>query len=569
MTDFIPPTPQNAVQQKFPPTPNQQSTLALAPPQPPNSTAGRPTDPGNPQSARPTAASNATRLMCAGVYLQASFRQDVIKVLLKQAYRTVAPSYGYDAVAVLGHALAARRLKRKQVLTIIVGVLALQILVGMGVIRFSVDIVGSVWLLWAVPLLRRVSTLELLATTLRRGDAGHPGFDGSHPPNKALNPGLAAKIATQQQGTVEGNVVVYGGYTPFIGAGTSLRDWSFPTVLVGAPVNPLARHADRSLRDTPADGGAVTEEEREPAIPFTVDEITGYVQTRLTAELRDDPELRQRLPLTVDRRHYLKALPAPVKRRRWRKSLLYTEAEQVTARRALGTANGSGEDRERYHSAREYLSIRIRSWDGELVTTIFADFDVRGGTLYSEFYSYVLPPIVSGFHLVDQMPDGFRPRLLGRVGWDLVGGLPRALIGRAGWTAKRLIRLAWRWLKGASRPKRDGGWTDMGLARYTLDLVDTGALVSLRELAASDEYHHFFQEADTTKYMMIVERRLFEAVHGFLREHHIDTADFDDRQTNILNSYGDAVHYGEGNLVQGGQGHRITHQTTQKRGTGN
>src|ERR1700735_4751802 len=67
--------------------------------------------------------SNATRLLSAGAYLERSFRKDAIRELVTHRFRVVAPSYGYDAVTVLAHALAARSLRRKQILGAIAGLL--------------------------------------------------------------------------------------------------------------------------------------------------------------------------------------------------------------------------------------------------------------------------------------------------------------------------------------------------------------------------------------------------------------------------------------------------------------
>ncbi|MGV9419230.1 hypothetical protein ACWDO6_17135 [Streptomyces sp. NPDC003674] len=72
----------------------QQPTPAAAPSAPP------PTPPH---------ASEATRLLCAGVYLDPDYRDRVIDELHLNEQRFVAPSLGLDAARVLAHALRARR----------------------------------------------------------------------------------------------------------------------------------------------------------------------------------------------------------------------------------------------------------------------------------------------------------------------------------------------------------------------------------------------------------------------------------------------------------------------------
>lgn len=55
--------------------------------------------------------SEATRLLCAGVWFDSEFRRRVIEQLVEHEERPIAPSLGIDALPVLAHALRARRLE--------------------------------------------------------------------------------------------------------------------------------------------------------------------------------------------------------------------------------------------------------------------------------------------------------------------------------------------------------------------------------------------------------------------------------------------------------------------------
>ncbi|MFJ3954382.1 hypothetical protein ACIPXV_30830 [Streptomyces libani] len=59
----------------------------------------------------PPGASEATRLLCAGTYMDDSFRDAVIDELYVHEERFAAPSLGIDAARVMAHALRARRLQ--------------------------------------------------------------------------------------------------------------------------------------------------------------------------------------------------------------------------------------------------------------------------------------------------------------------------------------------------------------------------------------------------------------------------------------------------------------------------
>jgi hypothetical protein len=194
------------------------------------------------------------------------------------------------------------------------------------------------------------------------------------------------------------------------------------------------------------------------------------------------------------------------------------------------------------------------------VTSIFVAFDVRGNTLYSEFYPHVMPPVQASFHLVDRLPQRLRAGMLLRMAIDIPLGLPRK-----GYQAARgAVRRGWAKVRGLGRTAIDFvglvDGSDFRLGRYSIDLVDTGARTSLRELAASAGYHHFFQQSDRDKYVQVVQRRLLEVVRDFLIEHNIDVYDHDARGTTILDkstrNYGDATIHGDGVINQGGRNNR-------------
>jgi hypothetical protein len=506
---------------------------------------------------RPDAHSNATRLLSAGAYLEKDYRDNVIRELVRDSYRVVAPSYGYDAVTVLAHALAARTLRRKQLACVFLGEVLDLILTDKNVLGLPGGVLIALWLPWAFAFLRRVATLQALITWLRPdpdpNSSEAAAYEYDFPASRHLPEHLIEKIALQQSGGQR--EILYGSarYEPFVGSGTTRESWTTAELL--APLK-----ADPALRAYLRDG----EEDAEPpfeqpeVIGFTVEEISEYVARRLKSELHDNAPYGEQIEnLVVERRRYSRAGAVPVKKRllwRWRgvELLPPAAASEFEAFRLL-------EDQERYDASREYLSIRVGAWSQEIVTSVFVGFDLRGNTLYSEFYPHVMAPVIASFHLVDRLPKRLGATMLLRVGIGIPLGLPRQLY----LMASQGLRSAW------SRVRRLGravvGFvgvvdeSDFRLGRYAVDLVDTGAIVSLRELASAGAYHHFFQQADTDKYVKIVERRLIEVVRDFLIEHNIDVFDHDARGTTILNksTYGDTNVYGDNNtLSQGGRNNR-------------
>ncbi|MDQ0908176.1 hypothetical protein QFZ22_004161 [Streptomyces canus] len=84
-------------------------STAFVPQQPQPASGGAPPSPAPPGPATPPHASEATRLLCAGTYLDSGYRDRVIEQLHLNEQRIVAPSLGLDAARVLAHALRARR----------------------------------------------------------------------------------------------------------------------------------------------------------------------------------------------------------------------------------------------------------------------------------------------------------------------------------------------------------------------------------------------------------------------------------------------------------------------------
>lgn len=510
---------------------------------------------------RPDAHSNATRLLSAGVYLQRGYRSSTIKLLLRDRYRIVAPSYGYDAVTVLAHALAARSLRRKQVAGVTIGLFIDAVLMDKNIIGVPGGVLIALWLPWALAFLRRVATMQAMLKWLRpNAGSSAPGTipagfgdeeEEDFPVNNALTPALVGKIAVEQAGAQD--KIYYGGYHPFVGAGWPQPDWSMAELLVAARPNPIEEYARSIAADEDDD-----EDEPEPpreVIPFTVNDITDYVAERLQSDLYDDAPYGEQIEhLTIVRQKYNRAGWVPVKKRfLWRfrgvKVLPPDEAADYESFRLV-------DQQERYDASREVLSVRVGSWNQEVVTSVFISFDLRGNTLYSEFHPHVMPPVIQSFHLVDRLPSRLGPKVLLRMGWDIPLGLPGAAV--------REVR-SWFFGLGAwaSRVRHavvgnvavvDA--SEFRLGRYAVDLVDRGAVTSLRELAALPVYHHFFQEHDADKYVKIVERRLLAIMRDFLEEHNVDLGDHDARQTNILDASThnyEATIVGDGIISQGGR----------------
>jgi hypothetical protein len=454
--------------------------------------------------------SNLTRLLCAGARLDPVFAKQVVEVLLKNRERFAAPAYGYDAVPVLGHALATRGLRRARTAAVILGFVvtaALFVTTGIGVLG---SLALLLWLTWVAIFVERLVTLQNAVTYLRPRRGG-PAFDGRYPRSDRLGPAVVDEIAEEQDPST--GLVYYGGYLPFVGAGERVRNWSFAVLLDAVPP------------------GLLTGSERREPDPFTVDELTTYIQERLNGVLVEESLDGQRIEqLVVERRWYRKAL-----------SVRRPDALQEEVETLRHLKHGP----QLYDSAREYLCIRVGSWEQELVTSVFVAFDLKGRTLYSELHGYVLPPINPLFADVDRLPERLDGTIAARVAWHAVKSVLNDLVGILAAVMGALAAVA-RFVTGLFTKRSSRRFAAEDLTRYAAGLVDYGAVVSIRELASISGFRHFFQQIDAEKYVTIVERRLMEIVLDFLQEHHVDTSDYRERQTAVLN-FG-IIHSGSGDV---------------------
>ncbi|NUR29625.1 MAG: hypothetical protein HOV83_27885, partial [Catenulispora sp.] len=392
-------------------------------------------------------------------------------------------------------------------------------------IDFLALVLFLAFLAWTFSFLRRLVVVETLVTRLR-ADA----FTGAHPRAAALNDDLVDWISQQQ--IVEG-VIYYGGYKPFIGAGVDVKEWSNAQVLVPARPDPLSavigrRNGDGAAADrapAAAPGAAANGHEPSRIIPFTIEELTAFVEQRLLAGLRDQaPEDRKIEGLMIERPHYREAV-----------GFVGLPYDRETITRVHWP--------EGYDAAREYLCVRVGSWNEELVTSMFVGFDLKGETLYTEFHTHVLAPIKAGYHLVDRLPAQLGAAVVARAAWDAWKAVVVGVLAPFGQLGHAMTRASQQ-----PRPDetRSATGIDLNLSAYTLPVLGHGQEFSLRELAASPVYHSFFQKRDAEKYMKVVERCLLEAIEAFLRDHNVDLADHAVFQNTIL---GDVIaHHGTGHI---------------------
>lgn len=502
----------------------------------------------------PPYASEASRLLCAGTYLDDSFRDAVINELYLHEERVVAPSFGFDAARVLAHALRARRLA-------VLWAASVMMLWVMGTALSASLLLAfapSFALLTAASRLSRASVRRpepsrargVVATVLRwwgriwlstvalwlwlivsEPDRLHTSVEDSVGEGLFWAPDPSMDI----------------GYQPFhvwvvIGCLLSMTlleamrraRWAalleqefspdrFPDV-AGDPAEQAIGIRFQRL------SGRIREEQHAPlflydiAAPFRGAGVPYPAQT-YAVSLRPAHELdfgtRQREPLlngrilqhVKDRLLHLRVtsehvVPHGVRDRLRQltvdecvflpveglpsRSVVPRSAVEYEMHRTSAVEEG-GEKR------RHFLRVQVSGWDDEVVVTVFVRAHTQGGLVTLEIAPYVLWPVRSAFREADRIAHRTRHAGIVAKAAKAVVHTPESA-GYAPVIVWRAMRAVWR--------QAVGGYADS---------LPEGPAVSVRELA-SERHMSAFQEMDVQRYLESVRAGIVQGMTDALRE---------------------------------------------------
>ncbi|MEV0378984.1 hypothetical protein [Nonomuraea sp. NPDC050643] len=508
----------------------------------------------------------ATRKLCAGVYVDHAFRDRAMREIYDDRQRRVAPSYGFDLIPVLIHARHAFSIAVLHDTLLLATVVAavcyapVAVLFIAGALTLCYATVSFGAMVWGyVHYLRERQTFSQLQqlharrrvifwvappavlVTAGAGLAMVIGFPQGVWPlmgdwraslsillvfvaAAALHTACRQVLLRQVRSRPEGagpdqprNVrlaeidrqqrhpfTVHANFTPFVGSGRIVREWSFAQRLVKA----------KKLI-------AEQEEEEFEVRPFSTRELVRRLETLIESLAAEEDEETQIAGLDVTHRIFV----AGVNAWEYRDDLETTPSpqrfEEIMRRSsALG---------------RHYLTCQVESWQGEIVTTVYVHVSLQGRMLYLQFCACALPPTPREYQFIEETAGvGVRGFLTATV--ERLLDLPELLQGprRLCSVPRRIARELLDQHGGADAPRRGR---------------DVGAVASLRERQEDDELEEFlrflnaspeadgsyFQLADVRKHIKIIERQLIAGVTAFLKEKEVDTGEFTARTTAILN----------------------------------
>ena len=424
-----------------------------------------------------------TRLLSASVYLDDSFRFKIL-TLAKDRYHAIAESLGLDSKLILAHAIIAEK-KNRQIYYVLLIPAILLFFISINILTSydnETSIVIALFIFAVSCVLVCYFDAEDRKYLLSNFTKGN--FNTS---SNLKNP----LLDSIQQKTSE-NVVYYSGFSPFVGRGVEAGAWSFVV-----DIDRGGKNFGKSLRP-----------ER-----FEIEELYEIINknilslniTNLTVEdkiLVNGKKIR-------DNRFFLpKVNKYPINK-------LSEEDFEIVAKNENT-------------DVRRYKIIEVTAWEGDLVFSNFIRFQKNDTNLFVESNSFLLPPIADTFRKIETLRhlSGFRETLFWIIGNIL----------------KTIFKLMFSFFKVFSFFQR--GFSEMlGFEEAEIEKqvirsnnFNYGAETSIRESVAQTYYMQHFQKLDKEMHQKTIEKRIFNCLGDFLESKGIDTSDFKDRETSILNS---------------------------------
>ncbi len=532
----------------------------------------RPTAPPYPED--PT---TATRHLCAGVYIDDIFRNQILREVYYKPRRIMAPSYGFDAVPVLAHSLRARNaaivrdclivatvvfaacFAKIAIVAVLSFMVGLQLIVGTyrlareafrrirnaepigGLTVRAVVLLFGWTLVWIIPVLAAAALTGSVTNAI--GNDGY-GDDGA-----------VTNVVTTVYGSILLGLLIFAYPTAF----SLWRQTELGKMAPGARVTTPVRNArlddigrqqrgnttvysgfrpyvgsgrlvgtwgfaQRLVRanrplaqavDQLRPPGVQTERQREFARPpFEAQDLVDYVREHLSNLLPWREAEEQIAGLTVEDRVFLAGTEVS-------RLVPYIDPNVMAAVVRFPTT-----------PARHYLACQVFAWGGELITTVYVHIAVQGRSLYLEVTTTALPPCHQRYRVVDTL-EGHGSTAWYRAFKDGLLETPRTIWRSPLNLVAALINLTAGSANAAVSPDR--------LTRG----FDYGARVGIRELGAEPGMRFMTQTQDVAKYRRLIERRVVASVLDFLDHHDVDTEEYRNRANAMLNVNGGVNNFGQ------------------------
>lgn len=290
---------------------------------------------------------------------------------------------------------------------------------------------------------------------------------------------------------LNGNVTVFGGFDPFVGAGGSIGDWSLLIdTRKGSEGATPSKFAEADL-----DAAIALSFQRLPLPDLEIADRL-FVHGVDAASVGLLPDFFGRPSQSVD---------------------------EGTMARFRSTDS---------HLARVYKMVAVSGWGDQVRVSLFYRIILNGPVLYIENHSRVLQPVWVRYREIDNLVPLKADKKFGLFIGQVVISPIVCLIECFGLFAWMRAAAERRELEKAEKERIEEQ------ARYNY-----GCVSSLRESFSTSIYDHFFEKSDRDLYVKTFQKQFLDAILEFLDSKNVDTSDFREQRTYIINS-GLIVHGG-------------------------
>ncbi|MFD8383515.1 hypothetical protein ACFV2X_34240 [Streptomyces sp. NPDC059679] len=519
--------------------------------------------------------SEATRLLCAGVYFDGQFRRNIIEELVEHEERTIAPSLGFDALPVLAHALRAHRRETQTALALLAlwaAFIALDVLeigsqttlpipwfLGYGLIclaawaargrRSSLFALGRSVLKEAtrgrwkavLPVLPFVLTVSYAVAVALAWQRGHRPWAAVAFPLLLMLPVWVHRlhVVSVMRQQLSRDAFARGPHTRLpssdryrrIGAAIAREQYSplviydpfRPFVGAGTPYKPwsvvMELKGRTRARATPGERGDADPPPRpEPAPPRAAPAPSG------TPEGEGAPLApltgRELVELIKPRLAALRTSAAATSRDRLRSlqvdELVYLPAgpqrDQLDRDPETVQAHLDQAVGEGAEARRHFLRVRVGAWDEQVAVCMLVRVHTQGRMLVLEVAPHVLTPVRPEYKSVDVIAAQRQYGLRDAV--QALLSSPSAGFAAGVWLVQTCLSAFRTWLTTPQYAPPDA------------------PVASVRELGSVEEVS-LFQEMDISRYVKTLQDRIANGVQEALRNKGYETGDFDHYIINV------------------------------------
>ncbi|NEZ64598.1 hypothetical protein D0962_17690 [Leptolyngbyaceae cyanobacterium CCMR0082] len=422
----------------------------------------------------------STRYLCAAVQIDEKFCDQILDEILEEDYTAIGICHGVDLPTILKSCLLAKNRRKDRDIPLAILVLAGTLFFFIFFPLFLI-FYGIAWRI--VFLDQRNTRYEIVGKNLLRGNFNPNLFNS--PLNVKTKKNLEEIARTQ-----DANVIIYGGFSPFVGAGVNIGGWSFAVDTSKGKENMGAIKAP---------------------LPFQVSELYDYIANSIFRLDLENLSIEDNLYVNGEEiRDREDFLPNPLMRP-------ITKVEDSFIKSFIENPT---------HFARHYRCIRVTDWKGELILSIFLRFSKSGQNLFVEANYYLLTPLNKYYRQYDQIKPEPSSEDIRKMALE-------TLFSTFSFGISSITSVFQRFNNSRKKKNQRKEKEKEIKSNYAFNY---GAVTSLRErVSHSNAYNRYFQKLDKEMYLKSIESRIVDGLSKFLDTKNIDTSDFKETRSTILN----------------------------------